>query len=82
VRAAAPDQSDLGVEVNVNRATKLMRTFASQVEALCRYRGKGEQKMVVEHVNVHKGGQAIVGPVNQTNPRNPSKKKGGGNESA
>jgi hypothetical protein len=44
-RAALPNQMDLGVEVNVNRSTKLMRTFASLTEALNRYRGKGEQKM-------------------------------------
>jgi len=37
-----------------------MRTFASLTEALSRYRGKGEQKMIVEHVHVHKGGQAIA----------------------
>jgi hypothetical protein len=36
-----------------------------QMEALQRYRGKGEQKMVVEHVHVHQGGQAIVGSVHQ-----------------
>jgi hypothetical protein len=66
-RAALPNQIDLGVEVNVNRGTKLMRTFASLTEALSRYRGKGEQKMIVEHVHVHKGGQAIVGPVTQNN---------------
>jgi len=66
-RAALPNQVDLGVEVNVNRGTKLMRTFASLTEALNRYRGKGEQKMIVEYVHVHKGGQAIVGPVTQNN---------------
>jgi hypothetical protein len=66
-RAALPNQIDLGVEVNINRGTKLMRTFASLTEALSRYRGKGEQKMIVEHVHVHKGGQAIVGPVTQNN---------------
>jgi len=63
------DKSDLGVEVNINRATKLMRTFANQTEALGRYRGKGEQKMTVEHVHVYKGGQAIVGQVSQKNTR-------------
>ena len=42
---------------------KLARTFASQVEALKRYRSKGEQKMIVEHVTVNEGGQAIVGNV-------------------
>jgi hypothetical protein len=66
-RAALPHQIDLGVEVNITRGTKLMRTFASLTEALSRYRGKGEQKMIIEHVHVHKGGQAIVGPVTQNN---------------
>ncbi|MEP9390418.1 hypothetical protein [Mesorhizobium sp. KR9-304] len=42
---------------------KLARTFAAQVEALKRYRTGGEQKMTVEHVHVHPGGQAIVGDV-------------------
>ena len=68
-RAATREQTDLGVEVNINRATKLMRTFANQTEALGRYRGKGEQKMIVEHVHVYKGGQAIVGQVSQKNTR-------------
>ena len=42
---------------------KLARTFASQVEALKRYRTGGQQKVVVEHVTVNEGGQAIVGNV-------------------
>ena len=33
------------------------------VEALNRHRGKGQQKVSVEHVHVHAGGQAIVGAV-------------------
>lgn len=43
---------------------KLARTFASQVEALKRYRSGGEQKVTVQHVSVSDGGQAIVGTVN------------------
>ncbi len=35
------------------------------MEALKRYRTGGEQRMTVEHVHVHQGGQAIVGTVNQ-----------------
>jgi hypothetical protein len=46
-----------------NMLNKLTRTFATQVEALKRYRSKGEQKVVVEHVTVNEGGQAIVGNV-------------------
>jgi hypothetical protein len=48
---------------NGRLAVKLLRTFTAQMEALQRYRGKGEQKMTVEHVHVHAGGQAIVGEV-------------------
>lgn len=44
---------------------KLARTFATQMEALKRYRTGGEQKVTVEHVTVNKGGQAIVGNVSQ-----------------
>jgi hypothetical protein len=51
---------------NGNLAVKLLRTFAAQTEALQRYRGKGQQKVTVEHVHVHTGGQAIVGLVNQS----------------
>jgi len=40
-----------------NVANKLARTYTTQMEALQRYRGKGQQKMVIEHVNVNSGGQ-------------------------
>ncbi len=42
---------------------KLARTFATQVEALKRYRTGGQQMVRVEHVTVNEGGQAIVGNV-------------------
>lgn len=42
---------------------KLARTFTSQIEALKRYRSKGEQVVRVERVYVGDGGQAIVGNV-------------------
>jgi hypothetical protein len=51
------------LEANGNLANKLARTFASQMEALKKYRSKGEQKVTVEHVTVNAGGQAIVGAV-------------------
>ncbi len=53
---------------------KLARTFASQVEALKRYRTGGEQKVTVEHVTVNEGGQAIVGNVSH-GERGASKKR-------
>jgi hypothetical protein len=46
-----------------NAFNKLTRTFAAQMEALKKYRSTGEQKVTVEHVTVHAGGQAIVGNV-------------------
>jgi len=62
-RAVIPEQTEKGVEMNVARATKLMRTFTSQVEALQKYRNKGKQTIQVQHINVQSGGQAIVGDV-------------------
>ena len=53
---------------------KLARTFAAQVEALKRYRSRGDQTVRVEHVTVNEGGQAIVGNVNHGG-RGPSKKE-------
>jgi hypothetical protein len=48
---------------NSNMLNKLARTFAAQVETLKRHRSRGEQKLVVEHVTVNDGGQAIVGQI-------------------
>jgi hypothetical protein len=45
------------------QAGKLCRTFAMLLDALNRHRGKGQQKITVEHVHVHPGGQAVVGIV-------------------
>ncbi len=42
---------------------RLARTFAAQMEALKRYRSKGDQRIIVERVTVENGGQAIVGNV-------------------
>jgi hypothetical protein len=44
-------------------ATKMMRTYTTQVEALAKMRRGGNQTVRVEHVHVHAGGQAIVGAV-------------------
>jgi hypothetical protein len=63
-RASREDRMD-GMDAHINHATKLLRTFTTQMEALNRHRGKGGQSMVVGNVNVNEGGQAIVGPVSQ-----------------
>ena len=43
--------------------TLLALTYATQMEALKRYRTCGEQKVTVQHVSVSAGAQAIVGNV-------------------
>jgi hypothetical protein len=50
-------------------AVKLLRTYTAQVEALVRLRRGGEQRVIVQHVNVNEGGQAIVGAVNRSGPQ-------------
>jgi hypothetical protein len=62
-QAASPRASEAVREMSINHATRLMNVFARQLEALDRRRGRGNQKMTVEHVSVHAGGQAIVGNV-------------------
>ena len=62
-RAMISDQTFEGRREALNQANKLSRTYAALTEALDRHRGKGQQRITVEHVNVHAGGQAIVGAV-------------------
>jgi hypothetical protein len=50
----------------VGAIAKLGRTFAAHLEAAKRYRTGGEQKITVQRVTVHEGGQAIVGDVNRS----------------
>ena len=57
------DQTFEGRKESLNQANKLSRTWATLLEALNRHRGKGQQKVTVEHVHVHAGGQAVVGNV-------------------
>src|ERR1700737_415563 len=57
------EQTFEGRRENLSQANKLSRTYATLLEALNRHRGKGQQKVTVEHVHVHEGGQAIVGNV-------------------
>ncbi len=64
-RAMIPEQGFDARFQNLAFANKLTRAYTQQVESLQRYRGKGQQKVTVEHVHVHAGGQAIVGTVEQ-----------------
>ena len=62
-RAMIGEQTFEGRRENLNQANKLSRTWATLLEALNRHRGKGQQKVTVEHVHVHAGGQAVVGTI-------------------
>ena len=62
-RAMFDNQTVEGRRENLNQANKLSRTWATLLEGLNKHRGKGQQKVTVEHVHVHSGGQAVVGAV-------------------
>ena len=62
-RAALSNQSFAGRDMALKHAHKLMTLYTQQLAALNKHRGKGQQKVTVEHVNVEAGGQAIVGNV-------------------
>jgi hypothetical protein len=50
--------------VMVKPSTELQRGESTTLlESLNRHRGKGVQKIVIERVSVHEGGQAVVGNV-------------------
>ena len=68
-RAACANRA-AAVDLAVNQATKLSRTFVTLIEALNKHRGKGQQKMTVEHIHVNKGGQAIIGDVERGEGKN------------
>jgi hypothetical protein len=54
---------DRTVAAMASAAARLMRAYATQVEALRRMRNGGSQTLRVEHVHVNEGGQAIIGNV-------------------
>lgn len=63
-RALLEGQTTEGIDANVSRAARLMRLFNEQTETMIKLKGKsGQQRVVVEHVTVTAGGQAIVGNV-------------------
>jgi hypothetical protein len=60
---------DRNALAKASAASRLLRAFATQVEAWRRLRNGGSQFVRVEHVHIHEGGQAIIGNVR---PRNGS----------
>jgi hypothetical protein len=72
-RGMLGNQTFEGRHENLSQANKLSRTYATLLESLNRHRGKGAQKVTVEHVHVHEGGQAIVGNVEPSGGRDRAK---------
>jgi hypothetical protein len=62
-RAMIRGQTFEGRDQSLKHAAKLLSIYTRQVEVLDKRRGKGQQKVTVEYVNVEAGGQAIVGHV-------------------
>jgi hypothetical protein len=64
-QASQPESTPQKRSEDTERACRFLSLFIQQVDAMQRLKGKtGRQKVTVEHVNVHAGGQAIVGEVN------------------
>jgi len=62
-RTSHREHSLAGRDMALKHAQKLMTLYAKQLETLNKHRGKGQQKVTAEHVNVAAGGQAIFGNV-------------------
>jgi len=68
-QAVTPGQFPAVTNDYTLRACKLMHVFLKQLEVLEKYRGKSShQKVIVEHVHIHQGGQAVVGHI-ENRPR-------------
>lgn len=63
-RAMLENQTAAGREADLGLAARLSNLHLRQLAAYDRRRGRGQQKVTVEHVNVADGGQAIVGNIN------------------
>lgn len=57
-----------------NTAIRLANVFVQQAALLAKLQGAGGQKIIVEHVEVHHGGQAVVGNINGGTPTYEEKK--------
>lgn len=62
-RAMIEGQSFAARESSLKHAIRLTKAYTDQLAALDKHRGRGQQKITVEHVTVQSGGQAIVGSV-------------------
>ena len=58
-----PDMPDIRKDVNLAMMVKLTGAYAKHMAVLDKHRRRASQTVIVEHVNVESGGQAIVGHV-------------------
>jgi hypothetical protein len=65
-RAMIQNQTFEGRNQDLKNAAKLMGIYTRQIDALNKHRGKGQQKVTVEHVHVEAGAHAVVGSVHAT----------------
>lgn len=62
-RLGSAHSGDRNVALRAAAASRLLRTYATQIEAVRRLRNGGSQFVRVEHVHVNEGGQAVIGNV-------------------
>jgi len=62
-RAAFLDQGSKSRLENLNLANKLSQSYAALMKTLDRHRGKGQQHVTVEYVNVQQSGNTFLGPI-------------------
>lgn len=61
-------EEEWNAELYIGRFTKLNRHFIHSLHALLKYRNRGQQRVIVENVNVTEGGRAIIGHVENNSP--------------
>lgn len=62
-QASAPSASPQQKDLHLKQGHKLMQLYLRQLAAMDKRRGRGHQKVTVEHVTVQDGGKAIVGNI-------------------
>jgi hypothetical protein len=65
-RVGAAHGPDRNVTARASAAARLLRAYATQVEALRRLRNGSSQLMRIEHVHINQGGQAVIGNISGT----------------
>ncbi|MDP1574151.1 MAG: hypothetical protein Q8L78_04385 [Coxiellaceae bacterium] len=63
VNESLSSRNNANKQYYTNAVVKLSNAFVQQASLLAKLQGHSNQKIIVEHVDVHSGGQAIVGNV-------------------